>query len=187
MVDKGLVEVKNPSELMLAGRPLEASGSVVSCTLEGTRPVLIEVQSLASFTTFGMPRRTATGLDYNRVVLLIAVLDKRAGLDLSTYDVYVNLAGGIKANEPALDLATVVAIASSFRNKNVDPHTVVFGEVGLTGEIRAVPMPEKRIIEASKLGFKRCIIPKANKNKLPHIDGIEVIGVSQISEVLRYI
>ncbi|ONI45730.1 DNA repair protein RadA [Candidatus Epulonipiscioides gigas] len=186
MIDKGLVEVSNPSELMLSGRPLDATGSVVSCSLEGSRPMLIEVQSLASFTTFGMPRRTATGIDYNRVVLLIAVLDKRAGLDLSNYDAYVNLAGGLKISEPSLDLAIIFAIASSFRNKNVDPYTVIFGEVGLTGEIRAIPMPEKRIIEASKLGFKRCIIPQANKDKLPQIEGIEIIGVKRIDDALKY-
>ncbi|WP_305767440.1 DNA repair protein RadA [Candidatus Epulonipiscium viviparus] len=186
MVDKGLVEVANPSELMLSGRPLDAPGSVVGCSMEGTRPMLVEVQSLASFTTFGMPRRTATGIDYNRVVLLIAVLDKRVGIDMSNYDAYVNLAGGMKINEPSLDLAIVLAIASSFRNKVMDPYTVVFGEVGLSGEIRAVPMPEKRIIEASKLGFRRCIMPAVSKAKLPRIANIEIIGVEKIDDALKY-
>lgn len=184
MQDIGLKEVINPSEIMLAGRPLDASGSVVTCTVEGTRPMLIEVQALASFTSFGMPRRTATGVDYNRVVILIAVLDKRAGMDLSNYDAYVNLAGGLRINEPALDLAIVLAIASSFRNTSIDPHMIVFGEVGLTGEIRAVPMAEKRVIEAAKLGFKTCIMPKANTDKLPSIKGIKIKGVSNVQEAI---
>ena len=184
MVDVGLKEVQNPSEIMLSGRPTHASGSVVSCTMEGTRPMLLEVQALSSFTNFGMPRRTATGVDYNRVVILIAVLDKRAGMDLSTHDTYVNLAGGLKVNEPALDLGMVAAIASSFRNIAIDPHTIVFGEVGLTGEVRAVSMAEKRVIEAAKLGFKVCIMPKANLDKMPKVNGIKVIGVSNVSEAL---
>ncbi|ONI47242.1 DNA repair protein RadA [Candidatus Epulonipiscium fishelsonii] len=181
MVDKGLVEVKNPSEIMLAGRPSNVSGSIVSCSLEGTRSVLIEVQALISYTSFGMPRRMATGIDYNRMVLLIAVIDKRGGIDLSSFDAYVNLAGGIKVNEPALDLAIVMSIVSSFRNKHIDQHTIAFGEVGLSGEIRAIGMPEKRIIEASKLGFKKCIIPMANKIKLNKFSEIEVIGVENIN------
>lgn len=184
MQDIGLKQVINPSEIMLAGRPLDAAGSVVSCTMEGTRPMLIEVQALASFTSFGMPRRTATGVDYNRVVILIAVLDKRAGMDLSNYDAYVNLAGGLKVSEPALDLAMVLAIASSFRNIAINPHTIVFGEVGLTGEIRAVPMAEKRVIEGAKLGFKTCIMPKANTDKLPFIKGIKIMGVSNVQEAI---
>lgn len=184
MQDVGLKEVLNPSEIMLAGRPMDVAGSLVSCSLEGTRPMLIEVQALASFTSFGMPRRTATGIDYNRVVILIAVLEKRAGLDLGNYDVYVNLAGGLRINEPSLDLAAALAIASSFRNTSIDPQTVIFGEVGLTGEVRGVPMAEKRVIEAAKLGFKICIMPKANVEKLPPIKGIKVIGVSNIGEAL---
>lgn len=184
MQDIGLKEVLNPSEIMLAGRPMDVAGSLVSCSLEGTRPMLIEVQALASFTSFGMPRRTATGLDYNRVVILIAVLEKRAGLDLGNYDVYVNLAGGLRINEPSLDLAAALAIASSFRNTSIDPHTVIFGEIGLTGEVRGVPMAEKRVIEAAKLGFKICIMPKANVEKLPSIKGIKIIGVSNIGEAL---
>lgn len=185
MMDKGLVEVDNPSELMLAGRPMNVSGSVVTCSMEGTRPMLIEVQALVSFTTFGTPRRTATGIDYNRVVILMAVLEKRAGMDLISYDSYVNLAGGIKMNEPALDLGVVAAIASSFRDIAIDPHTVVFGEVGLTGEVRGVNMAEKRVIEAAKLGFKKCILPKANLKGLKEIKDIKIYGVSNISEVLQ--
>ncbi|WP_069999505.1 DNA repair protein RadA [Cellulosilyticum sp. I15G10I2] len=184
MVDIGLKEVKNPSEIMLSGRPTNASGSVVSCTMEGTRPMLLEVQALSSFTSFGMPRRTATGVDYNRVVILIAVLDKRAGMDLSNHDTYVNLAGGLKINEPALDLGIIASIASSFRNIAIDPHTIVFGEVGLTGEVRAVSMAEKRVIEAAKLGFELCIMPKANLDKMPKVKGIKVIGVNNVSEAL---
>ena len=187
MQDVGLKEVLNPSEIMLAGRPMDVAGSLVSCSLEGTRPMLIEVQALASFTSFGMPRRTATGIDYNRMVILIAVLEKRAGLDMGNYDVYVNLAGGMRINEPSLDLAAALAIASSFRNTPIDPHTVVFGEVGLTGEIRGVAMAEKRVVEAAKLGFKTCIMPKANVEKLPFIKGIKVIGVSHIGEPLEVI
>lgn len=187
MQDVGLKEVLNPSEIMLAGRPMDVAGSLVSCSLEGTRPMLIEVQALASFTSFGMPRRTATGIDYNRMVILIAVLEKRAGLDMGNYDVYVNLAGGMRINEPSLDLAAALAIASSFRNASIDPHTVVFGEVGLTGEIRGVAMAEKRVVEAAKLGFKTCIMPKANVDKLPDIKGIKVIGVAHIGEALDVI
>lgn len=187
MVDIGLKEVKNPSEIMLSGRPIEAAGSVVSCTMEGTRPMLLEVQALSSFTSFGMPRRTATGVDYNRVVILIAVLDKRAGMDLGNHDTYVNLAGGLKINEPALDLGIIVSIASSFRNIAIDPYTVVFGEVGLTGEIRAVSMAEKRVMEAAKLGFKVCIMPKANMDKMPKVKGIKIIGVSNVSEALSVV
>ena len=187
MQDIGLKEVLNPSEVMLSGRPIDVAGSLVSCSLEGTRPMLIEVQALASFTSFGMPRRTATGIDYNRMVILIAVLEKRAGLDMGNYDVYVNLAGGMRINEPSLDLAAALAIASSFRNTPVDAQTVVFGEVGLTGEIRGVAMAEKRVVEAAKLGFKTCIMPKANVDKLPAIKGIKVIGVSHIGEALDVI
>ena len=187
MQDIGLKEVLNPSEVMLSGRPIDVAGSLVSCSLEGTRPMLIEVQALASFTSFGMPRRTATGIDYNRMVILIAVLEKRAGLDMGNYDVYVNLAGGMRINEPSLDLAAALAIASSFRNTPLDAQTVVFGEVGLTGEIRGVAMAEKRVVEAAKLGFKTCIMPKANVDKLPAIKGIKVIGVSHIGEALDVI
>jgi DNA repair protein RadA/Sms len=185
MMDVGLREVTNPSEVMLSGRPMNVAGSVVSCTMEGTRPMLIEVQSLAAFTSFGMPRRTATGVDYNRVIILIAVLDKRANMDLSNYDAYVNLAGGLRVNEPALDLAILIAIASSFRNLPIDAHLVVFGEVGLTGEVRGVSMAEKRVIEAAKLGFTTCILPKANADKLTPIRGMKIIGVSNVQEALQ--
>ena len=149
MCRQGLVEVKNPSEFMLSGKPENASGSVVACAMEGTRPVLMEIQALVCRSNFGMPRRTAAGLDYNRVNLLMAVLEKRAGLELSNYDAYVNIAGGIKMNEPAADLGIVLAIASSYRNRPIPDDMIVFGEVGLSGEVRAVTMPEQRVAEAS--------------------------------------
>ncbi len=187
MKEKGLMEVANPSELMLSGRPMNVSGSVVACSMEGTRPMLIEVQALVSYSNFGTARRTATGIDYNRVVILMAVLEKRAGMDLGSYDSYVNLAGGIKMNEPALDLGVIVAIASSFRDRTIDPYTIVFGEVGLTGEVRGVNMAEKRVLEAAKLGFKKCILPKANLKGLKDIPGMQLNGVSNISEVLELI
>ncbi len=185
MQDKGLVEVLNPSEYMLSGRPLDATGSVVSCSIEGSRPLLTEVQSLISYTNFGMPRRTATGIDYNRVTMLIAVLEKRLGMQLSSYDSYVNLAGGIKIAEPSLDLAIITAIASSFKNKIIDPYTVVFGEVGLAGEIRAVNMAEKRVIEAVKMGFKTCIIPQVNFKSLKKMNDVKIYGVSNVSELIQ--
>lgn len=187
MQDKGLIEVSNPSEYMLSGRPLDAAGSIVTCSIEGSRPLLTEVQSLISYTNFGMPRRTANGIDYNRVTMLIAVLEKRLGMQLSSYDSYVNLAGGIKVAEPALDAAIIVAIASSFKNKTVDPYTVVFGEVGLAGEIRAVNMAEKRAIEALKMGFKSCIIPETNYKAIKKMEGIKLYGVSNVSELVKII
>lgn len=187
MQDKGLMEVKNPSELMLAGRPLNVPGSVVTCSMEGTRPMLVEVQALVSFTNFGMPRRTATGIDYNRVVLLMAVLEKRVGLQLISYDSYVNLAGGIKITEPALDLGVIAAIASSFKDQAINPHMVVFGEIGLTGEIRGISMAEKRVIECAKMGFKSCVIPKANLMGMKTVDGIKVYGVENVNEALQII
>ncbi|WP_058486909.1 DNA repair protein RadA [Defluviitalea phaphyphila] len=187
MQDNGLIEVQNPSELMLAGRPLNVSGSVVTCSMEGTRPMLVEVQALVSFTNFGMPRRTATGIDYNRVVLLMAVLEKKVGMQLISYDSYVNLAGGIKVNEPAIDLGIITAIASSFKDQVVDPHMVVFGEVGLTGEVRGINMAEKRVIEAAKMGFKSCVLPKANIKGIKKIDGIKIYGVENVNQALEII
>ena len=153
----GLREVENPSEFMLNGRPENASGSVVACSMEGTRPILLEIQALVCESNFGMPRRTAAGTDYNRVNLLMAVLEKRIGYHLGNYDAYVNIAGGIKINEPAIDLGIVMAIVSSYKNRPFDERTIVFGEVGLSGEVRAVNMPEQRVAEAKKLGFKTCI------------------------------
>lgn len=180
----GLVEISNPSEYMLSGRPENVSGSAITCSVEGTRPILIEVQALISYTNFGIPRRMATGMDYNRVILLIAVLEKRVGLQLGNYDSYVNLTGGIRIAEPSLDAAVVCAIASSYRNKNIDYGTIIFGEVGLTGELRAVAMAEKRVSEAAKLGFTTCILPQGNLKEVSNIKGIKVHGVSNITQLL---
>ena len=184
MQKSGLVEVENPSEYMLSGRPENASGSVVACAMEGTRPMLMEIQALVCKTNFGMPRRTAAGIDYNRVNLLMAVLEKRLGLPLSDYDAYVNIAGGIRMNEPAADLGIVMAIISSYKNRPVPEDTILFGEVGLSGEVRAVTMPEQRVAEAKKLGFKTCIIPKVSAETVRDIEGINVIGVKTIKEAI---
>lgn len=187
MQKSGLVEVENPSEFMLSGKPEHASGSVVACAMEGTRPMLMEIQALVCRSNFGMPRRTAAGLDYNRVNLLMAVLEKRLGLPLSNYDAYVNIAGGIRLSEPAADLGVVMAIASSFKNKPVAEDTIIFGEVGLSGEIRAVTMPEQRVAEARKLGFKTCIIPEVSLRSVGKVPGIEVIGVKSVNQAINYL
>ena len=187
MQEQGLVEVENPSEFMLSGKPENASGSVVACAMEGTRPMLMEIQALICRSNFGMPRRTAAGLDYNRVNLLMAVLEKRMGLPLSNYDAYVNIAGGIRMNEPAADLGIVMAIASSYKNKPIAEDTIVFGEVGLSGEVRAVTMPEQRVAEAKKLGFKTCIVPAVALKSIGKVDGIEVIGVNSVNQAMNYI
>lgn len=184
MRQNGLVEVENPSEFMLNGKPEHASGSVVACSMEGTRPILIEIQALVCNSNFGVPRRTAAGTDYNRVNLLMAVLEKRAGLHLSTYDAYVNIAGGVKMNEPAIDLGIVMALVSSYKNKTIDEKTIVFGEVGLSGEVRAVSMPEQRVAEAKKLGFETCIMPEVSKDMVKGIQGIKVIGVKNIGDAM---
>ncbi len=182
MREDGLQQVLNPSEFMLEGRPTDASGSVVSCLMEGTRPILVEVQALINHTAFGMPRRTSVGTDYNRVNLLMAVIEKRIGIQMGDYDAYVNVAGGMKINEPAMDLALVMALISSYKNHAVDSGTLVFGEVGLSGEVRAVSQAEQRVMEAKKLGFKRCILPQVSMKAMKKIDGIEVVGVSNIRE-----
>lgn len=182
MRNEGLKQVLNPSEFMLEGRPTDASGSVVACLMEGTRPILVEIQALISHTNFGMPRRTAVGTDYNRVNLLMAVIEKRIGVQMGDYDAYVNIAGGMKINEPGLDLALVMALLSSFKNRVIDVDTIVFGEVGLAGEIRAVSQAEQRVLEAKKLGFRRCILPAVSVKSLHKIDGIELVGVNNIKE-----
>lgn len=187
MRSEGLVEVENPSEFMLNGRPENASGSVVACSMEGTRPILIEIQALICQSNLGIPRRTAAGTDYNRVNLLMAVLEKRAGLRLSSCDAYINIAGGIKMNEPAIDLGIILAIVSSYKDKVIDEKTIVFGEVGLSGEVRAISMAEQRIMEAKKLGFQRVIYPKVCENERTKIKGIELIGVSNVAEAIRAI
>lgn len=187
MRQNGLVEVQNASEFMLSGRPENASGSVVACSMEGTRPILLEIQALVCNSNFGLPRRTAAGTDYNRVNLLMAVLEKRAGMHLSNADAYVNIAGGIKMNEPAIDLGIVMAIVSSYKNRPIDEKTIVFGEVGLSGEVRAVSMPEQRVAEAKKLGFETCIVPEVSKEMLKGMTGIKVIGVNTISDAIQLI
>ena len=184
MRQDGLREVENPSEFMLNGRPEHASGSVVACSMEGTRPILLEIQALVCRSNFGMPRRTAAGTDYNRVNLLMAVLEKRLGLPLSSYDAYVNIAGGIRINEPAVDLGIVMALVSSYKNRPVSEDVLVFGEVGLSGEVRAVNMPEQRVSEAKKLGFRTCILPAVSVDAVKNIQGIKVMGVRSINEAI---
>ena len=186
MEEGGLVQIENPSEYMLSGRPIAVSGSIITCTIEGSRPILAEVQALVSPTGFGIPRRTSTGCDYNRVVMLLAVLEKKQNFKLSSYDSYINIAGGMKINEPALDASLIAAIASSYKNTVIDPHTIVFGEVGLAGEIRAVNMVEKRVNEARKLGFKYCILPKANNfNTISDIKVLQASNIGQLMDLLK--
>ena len=187
MRQNGLVEVQNASEFMLSGRPENASGSVVACSMEGTRPILLEIQALVCNSNFGLPRRTAAGTDYNRVNLLMAVLEKRAGMHLSNADAYVNIAGGIKINEPAIDLGIVMAIVSSHKNRPIDEKTIVFGEVGLSGEVRAVSMPEQRVAEAKKLGFETCIMPEVSTSMVKGVEGIKIIGVNTINDAIQLI
>ena len=184
MIESGLKEVNNPSEYMLSGRPENASGSAVTCSANGTRPILLEIQALVTRSNFGMPRRTAAGTDYNRVNLLMAVLEKRLGMRLSECDAYVNIAGGIKVNEPALDLGIVMALVSSYKDKAVDKDTIVFGEIGLSGEVRAVNLAEKRVMEARKLGFKKCILPMVSFANLKNVEGMELIGVRNVKEAI---
>ena len=187
MRQSGLVEVENPSEYMLSGKPENASGSVVACSMEGTRPILLEIQALVCRTNFGMPRRTAAGTDYNRVNLLMAVLEKRLGMSLGNCDAYVNIAGGLKMNEPAIDLGIVMALVSSYRNRPIDEKTIVFGEVGLSGEVRAVNMPEQRVAEAKKLGFETCILPEVSLKMVKGIKGIRLVGVKTVNEAVGII
>ena len=184
MCADGLTEVENPSKMMLNGRPVDASGSVVVCSLEGTRPILIEIQALISPTSFQMPRRTAVGIDYNRVNLLMAVLEKRVGLQLGGCDAYVNLAGGMRLGEPAIDLGIILAIASSYKNIPLPEDTIIFGEVGLVGEVRRVSQGDQRIKEAEKLGFKTCILPKANVDSLKIRTNMRLLGVANVREAL---
>lgn len=184
MRDIGLVQVENPSEMLLAGRPLNTAGTIVVPSMEGTRPMLVEVQALVSHTAFGMPRRVATGIDYNRVVLMLAVLEKKAGLEMQSYDAYINIVGGIQIKEPAMDLGIVCALASSFKDVSIDSNTIAIGEVGLTGELRTVSFIEKRLKEASKMGFKTAVIPKSNLKGLENIENINIIGVTNIIQAL---
>ncbi len=187
MTEAGLCEVANPSEYMLSGKPQGASGSVVACSLEGTRPILIEIQALVCRTNFGIPRRTAAGTDFNRVNLLMAVLEKRLNLQLSACDAYINIAGGIRMNEPAVDLGIVLAVISSYKDRPIDEKTIVFGEVGLSGEVRAVSMAEQRVQEAKKLGFETVILPKVSMNGLKNVSGIRLLGAATVADAVRYI
>jgi len=184
MREEGLVEVANPSEYMLNGRPDNASGSVVACSMEGTRPLLIEIQALVCQSNFGIPRRQTTGTDFNRVNLLMAVLEKRSGIQLSGCDAYVNITGGIKIAEPAIDLGIVLAIVSSFKNRILSPGLMAFGEVGLSGEVRAVSMAEQRVAEAEKLGFDTCILPKVCADSLKNKGKINILGVSTVQDAI---
>jgi DNA repair protein RadA/Sms len=185
MKERGLEEVANPSQIFLSERPVGVAGSTVVASMEGTRPVLVELQALVSPTSFVTPRRMATGVDHQRVAMIMAVLEKRIGLMLQNQDAYVNVAGGVRLDEPAVDLAIAVSLASSFRDHATNPHDVVIGEVGLTGEVRAVSRIEQRVREAHKLGFKRAIIPEKNIRGLEVPSDIEVIGVRNISEALQ--
>lgn len=184
---EGLIEVENPSEYMLSGKPVGASGSVVVCSVEGTRPILVEIQALVCRTNFGIPRRQTTGTDFNRVNLLMAVLEKRLGLQVGDCDAYVNIAGGMKINEPAVDLGIVMALVSSFKNRAVDDKTLVFGEVGLSGEVRAVNMAQQRVQEARKLGFDTVVLPRVCLEGLEDTEGIKLVGVGGIGEAIELI
>ncbi|WP_369681978.1 DNA repair protein RadA [Malonomonas rubra] len=184
MQDKGLREVDNPSELFLAERPEKSAGSAVVPSLEGSRPILVELQALVSSSSFGTPQRTAIGLDHKRVALLVAILEKKVELSLAGQDIFLNVAGGVRLDEPAVDLAAIAALASSHLNKVIDPQTVLFGEVGLTGEVRAVSQPELRVKEAARLGFNRCVLPKSSLKNLDTPKGMQLIGVRHASEAL---
>ena len=184
MRQEGLCEVQNPSEYMLEGRPMGASGSVVSCSMEGTRPLLIEIQALVCHSNLGVPRRQTTGTDFNRINMLMAVLEKRLGASLSGCDAYVNLTGGIKIAEPAIDLGIALCILSSFKNKPLSTNLVAFGEVGLSGEVRSVSMAEGRVAEARKLGFDTCVLPKSCLKGLKSDEKMRLIGVESLQDAL---
>jgi DNA repair protein RadA/Sms len=187
MTDSGLSEIENPSELFLSERPLNVSGSTVVASMEGTRPLMVEIQALASPTTFGMPRRTSIGVDFNRVNLLTAVLEKKAGLHLGGMDIFINVVGGLKIIEPAIDLGIIMTIASSLRDIPIDPKIFMFGEVGLSGEIRAVAYAEQRIKEAAKIGFKKALMSRTNSERLKESFGLEIIGAGNVENALESI
>ena len=187
MKEEGLMQVENPSAFMLDGRPEGACGCVVACSVEGTRPLMTEIQALVCHSNFGIPRRQATGTDFNRVNLLMAVLEKRCHYEMSRYDAYVNIAGGMKINEPAIDLGLILAIVSSFKNRPVDEKMIVFGEVGLSGEVRAVTMAQQRLQEARKLGYETVVMPRVNLEGMEPVKGIKVIGVGGIGEAIDVI
>ena len=179
-----MCEVENPSEYLLSGKPEDASGSVVACLMEGSRPILIEIQALVCRTSFGIPRRTAAGCDANRVNLLMAVLEKRLNLKLGECDAYVNIAGGIRMNEPAIDLGIVLALVSSYKNRPIDEYTICFGEVGLSGEVRAVSTPSQRVAEAKKLGFTTIVLPKVCLDTVGKAEGVHLVGVANVREAI---
>ena len=185
MREEGMCEVTNPSDILITERQDNPSGSCILASVEGTRPILVEVQALTSQTVFGLPKRTANGFDYNRLAVLIAVLEKKAGLSLGNQDVYLNIAGGMKISEPAADLGIIATVASSYKNVPIPQSTVVMGEVGLTGEVRRINLIEKRLKEAEKLGFKACIIPENNKKVLKDNYKLDIIGVKSIGDMLR--
>ena len=185
MRQEGMCEVTNPSDILITERDDNPSGSCIVASIEGTRPILVEMQALTSQTVFGMPKRTANGFDYNRLAVLIAVLEKRAGLSISNHDVYLNIAGGMKLSEPAIDLGIITTVASAYKNISIPQTTVVMGEVGLTGEVRRINLIEKRLKEAEKLGFKTCIIPENNKKGVKDEYKLDIIGVKNIGEALR--
>ena len=187
MRENGLAEVENPSEFMLNGRPEAASGSIVACSMEGTRPILLEIQALVCHSTLAVPRRTAAGMDYNRVNLLLAVLEKRLNLKLSSADVYVNIAGGIRINEPAIDLGVVMAVVSSYKDKAIDEKVLAFGEVGLSGEVRAVSQAAQRVQEAKKLGFTMVILPEVCREQIGTVEGIRLCGVRTVADAMKLI
>ena len=185
MQNAGLVEIDNPSSILISERSENPAGSIIVASMEGTRPLLVEFQALTTASVYGLPRRTANGIDYNRLTLLIAVLEKKAGLTLGNQDVYLNVVGGLRVNEPAIDLGIVLATASSFKNMPIAKDVVALGEVGLTGEVRAVNLIEKRLKEAEKLGFKTCIIPESNKKTLKDTYKLDIIGVRNINEAMK--
>ena len=187
MQEKGMVEITNPSSILISEREDNPSGSVVVATVEGTRPLLVELQALVTQSVFGLPRRTANGIDYNRLTLLVAVMEKKAGFMLGNQDVYLNVVGGLKVNEPALDLGINLATASSFKNVSIPKGVIALGEVGLTGEVRTINMMEKRLKEAERLGFKKCIIPENNKKLLKESYKLDIIGVKNINEAMKAI
>lgn len=185
MTDSGLSGIDNPSELFLSERSAGVAGSTVIASVEGTRPLLVEIQALVSPTTFGLPRRTTMGVDFNRVNLLIAVLEKKAGVQLGGMDIFINIVGGLRVNEPASDLGIIASLISSFREIPIEPEAFFFGEVGLSGEVRAVSMAEQRIREAAKIGFKKAIIPEANRERLRNNFGLEISGVTNVQGVIE--
>jgi DNA repair protein RadA/Sms len=187
MEEQGLKEVLNPSQIFLSERKKNLPGSVVVCSIEGTRPILLELQALVSPTNYGVPQRVSTGIDYKRLALLLAILEKREGIHLGLFDVFVNVAGGIKVDEPGVDLGVALALISSFKDLPADKETVVMGEVGLAGEVRAISKIEARIKEAEKLGFKRCVIPESNKKNLSSRFSIEIFGIERIDQTFNLI